>query len=90
MGHAFFPTLPRPTPPRNALNPQFPPPRPPAFQVDAVEVSPDQKLLAWAEDTVGGEKYTVHVKARAWAFELPGIFYKGCWGCSLLGLNPKP
>ncbi|GBF90424.1 prolyl endopeptidase-like [Raphidocelis subcapitata] len=35
------------------------------FAVDAVEVSPDQKLLAWAEDTVGGEKYTVHVKELA-------------------------
>ncbi|MEW5300193.1 MAG: hypothetical protein WDW36_003139 [Sanguina aurantia] len=26
------------------------------------DTSPDHKLLAWTEDTVGGEKYTLHVK----------------------------
>lgn len=31
-------------------------------QVGSVEVSPDHKLLAWTEDTKGGEKYTLHVK----------------------------
>lgn len=28
------------------------------------DTSPDHKLLAWTEDTVGGEKYTLHVKVR--------------------------
>lgn len=32
------------------------------YMVGAAEVSPDQKLLAWSEDTEGGEKYTLHVK----------------------------
>lgn len=32
------------------------------YMVGGAEVSPDQALLAWAEDTVGGEKYTLHVK----------------------------
>ncbi|GBF88888.1 oligopeptidase B [Raphidocelis subcapitata] len=32
------------------------------YMVSAVEESPDQRLLAWAEDTVGGEKYALHVK----------------------------
>lgn len=31
-------------------------------QVSSVDEAPDQKLLAWGEDTVGGEKYTLHVK----------------------------
>jgi hypothetical protein len=31
-------------------------------QVEKVVVSPNQKLLAWSEDTVGGEKFTIHVK----------------------------
>jgi len=34
------------------------------YMLSAVDESPDQKLLAWAEDTVGGEKYTLHVKVR--------------------------
>lgn len=33
-------------------------------QVGACETSPNQLLLAWTEDTVGGEKYTLHVKVR--------------------------
>ena len=32
------------------------------YMVGGAEASPDQALLAWAEDTVGGEKYTLHVK----------------------------
>jgi oligopeptidase B len=35
------------------------------YTVGAFEVSPDHKLLAWAEDTVGGEKYALHVKELA-------------------------
>jgi hypothetical protein len=31
-------------------------------QVGSCETSPNQLLLAWTEDTVGGEKYTLHVK----------------------------
>ena len=32
------------------------------FMVSGLEVSPDHKRLAYAEDTSGGEKYTLHVK----------------------------
>lgn len=32
------------------------------MQVGSCETSPNQMLLAWTEDTVGGEKYTLHVK----------------------------
>lgn len=32
------------------------------YSVGAAEVSPDQAMLAWGEDTVGGEKYALHVK----------------------------
>ncbi|KAI8467012.1 MAG: prolyl oligopeptidase [Monoraphidium minutum] len=32
------------------------------YMVDTLEPSPDQRLLAWSEDTEGGEKYTLHVK----------------------------
>jgi hypothetical protein len=32
------------------------------LQVGCCETSPNQQLLAWTEDTVGGEKYTLHVK----------------------------
>lgn len=32
------------------------------YMVGTVQESPDQRLLAWSEDTVGGEKYTLHVK----------------------------
>ncbi|CAL8468613.1 g8153 [Coccomyxa elongata] len=35
------------------------------YMVGGFEVSPNQQLLAWAEDTVGGEKYTLHVKELA-------------------------
>ncbi|KAF8063007.1 dapb1 [Scenedesmus sp. PABB004] len=35
------------------------------YMVGCVEASPDQRLLAWSEDTVGGEKYTLHVKEIA-------------------------
>lgn len=34
------------------------------LQVGSCETSPNQLLLAWTEDTVGGEKYTLHVKVR--------------------------
>lgn len=40
------------------------------YSVSGCEVSPDQKLYAWAEDTVGGEKYTLHVKDLSTGTEL--------------------
>ncbi|KAG2483154.1 hypothetical protein HYH03_017946 [Edaphochlamys debaryana] len=40
------------------------------YSVGGAETSPDQKLYAWAEDTVGGEKYTLHVKDIAKGTEL--------------------
>lgn len=35
------------------------------YIVGALETSPDHKLLAYAEDTTGGEKYTLHVRELA-------------------------
>ena len=35
-----------------------------------METSPNQQLLAWTEDTVGGEKYTLRVKDLATGKEL--------------------
>lgn len=35
------------------------------YMVGTLETSPDHKLLAWAEDTTGNERYTLHVKVRA-------------------------
>jgi len=32
------------------------------YMTGDLEVSPDQTMLAWGEDTVGGEKFTLHVK----------------------------
>ncbi|MEW5311304.1 MAG: hypothetical protein WDW38_003032 [Sanguina aurantia] len=32
------------------------------YMIGGDDTSPDHKLLAWTEDTVGGEKYTLHVK----------------------------
>ncbi|GFR48589.1 hypothetical protein Agub_g10492, partial [Astrephomene gubernaculifera] len=32
------------------------------YSVGNCDTSPDQRLYAWSEDTVGGEKYTIHVK----------------------------
>ena len=32
------------------------------YSLGGLDVSPNQRLLAWSEDTVGGEKYTLHVK----------------------------
>jgi oligopeptidase B len=32
------------------------------FSVDAFDVSPDQRLLAWSADLEGGEKYTLHIR----------------------------
>ncbi|KAG2423507.1 hypothetical protein HXX76_015255 [Chlamydomonas incerta] len=40
------------------------------YSVSGCETSPDQRLYAWAEDTVGGEKYTLHVKDLASGAEL--------------------
>lgn len=33
------------------------------YMVGDLDPSPNHRLLAWSEDTVGGEKYTIHVKA---------------------------
>lgn len=35
------------------------------YMVGCCETSPNQALLAWTEDTVGGEKFTLHVKDLA-------------------------
>ncbi|KAF6261715.1 prolyl oligopeptidase [Scenedesmus sp. NREL 46B-D3] len=40
------------------------------YMVGCCEPSPNQRLLAWTEDTVGGEKYTLHVKDLATGKEL--------------------
>jgi protease II len=33
-----------------------------SMQVGSVETSPNNKMLAWTEDTSGNEKYTLYVK----------------------------
>jgi oligopeptidase B len=40
------------------------------YSVGGTEVSPNHKLLAYAVDTVGGEKYTLHVRNLATGKEL--------------------
>ncbi|EFJ49956.1 hypothetical protein VOLCADRAFT_73990 [Volvox carteri f. nagariensis] len=40
------------------------------YSVGGADVSPDQRLYAWAEDTVGGEKYTLRVKELSTGAEL--------------------
>ncbi|GAQ79408.1 Prolyl oligopeptidase family protein [Klebsormidium nitens] len=40
------------------------------YQVRGFKISPNHKLLAYAEDTVGGEKYTLHIKDLASGQEL--------------------
>jgi oligopeptidase B len=40
------------------------------YSVGGTEVSPNHKLLAYAVDTVGGEKYTLHVRDLATGKEL--------------------
>jgi protease II len=42
-------------------------------QVGGVETSPSQQLLAWTEDTVGGEKYTLRVKVHPAMSEHPAM-----------------
>ncbi|KAI8471644.1 MAG: prolyl oligopeptidase [Monoraphidium minutum] len=42
------------------------------YMVSAVDESPDQRLLAWCEDVVGGEKYNLHVKDIATGERLTG------------------
>ncbi len=41
------------------------------FKIGATEVSPDGKLLAWTEDTVGRQQYTLKVKDLASGVTLP-------------------
>jgi oligopeptidase B len=41
------------------------------FQLAAVEVSHDQRLVAWAEDTVSRRQYTIRVREIATGRELP-------------------
>ncbi|GIL43661.1 hypothetical protein Vafri_1337 [Volvox africanus] len=40
------------------------------YSVGGSDTSPNQRLYAWAEDTVGGEKYTLHVKDLATGAEV--------------------
>jgi oligopeptidase B len=41
------------------------------FDVHAVEVSPDHRLLAWSSDLDGGERYTLRVRDLATGEDLP-------------------
>jgi oligopeptidase B len=41
------------------------------FDVHAVEVSPDHRLLAWSSDLDGGERYTLRVRDLGTGAELP-------------------
>lgn len=57
MSHLSCLPLLHPPPPPLCAVPQILP-----LKVGSTETSPNQQLLAWTEDTVGGEKYTLHVK----------------------------
>jgi len=54
------------------------------YMVGGAEPSPNHKLYAWSEDTVGGEKFTLHVKDLATGAEvmapLPGTSGDIEWG----------
>jgi len=41
------------------------------FQIGGVEVSPDHRLVAWAEDTVSRRQYTIRVREIATGRDLP-------------------
>ena len=64
------------------------------YMVGALETSPDHKLLAYAEDTTGGEKYTLHVRELATGKELlktpikvGSVCPRAClFGCLLNGI----
>jgi protease II len=48
------------------------------MQVGSVETSPNNKMLAWTEDTSGNEKYTLNVKVEGFHVDMtaePQIYY---------------
>lgn len=51
------------------------------YMLGDAEESPNQKLLAWSEDTVGGEKFTLHVKVGGWGWGV-GVGGGAWWAVS--------
>jgi oligopeptidase B len=53
------------------------------FALGAFDVSPDHTLLAWSQDTTGGETYTMRVRDLATGTDLPdvleGTYYGTAW-----------
>jgi oligopeptidase B len=49
------------------------------FSVDAFDVSPDQRLLAWSADLEGGEKYTLHIRDLDTGVEIPDVVHDVAW-----------
>ena len=53
------------------------------FRVGVFQVSPDQNMLAWSEDTTGGEKYTVYFKnlknGEILEDQIPDTYYSLAW-----------
>jgi protease II len=55
-------------------------------QVGSVETSPNNKMLAWTEDTIGNEKYTLYVKVRSRVTQLRRLGFAPWYssiGCGL-------
>ena len=49
------------------------------FSVDAFDVSPDHRLLAWSADVEGGEKYTLRIRDLDTGIDLPDVVHDIAW-----------
>ena len=49
------------------------------FSVDAFDVSPSQRLLAWSADTEGGEKYTLRIRDLEAGVDTADIVHDVAW-----------
>jgi oligopeptidase B len=49
------------------------------FSVDAFDVSPDQRLLAWSADLEGGEKYTLRIRNLDTGIDTSDIVHDIAW-----------
>jgi oligopeptidase B len=49
------------------------------FSVDAFDVSPNQRLLAWSSDVEGGEKYTLRIRDLDTGIETADVVHDIAW-----------
>ena len=49
------------------------------FSVDAVDVSPNQQLLAWSADIEGGEKYTLRIRDLQTGLDTADVVHDVAW-----------